>query len=65
MYVVRVFIVSLTMSERATDTEAVIVLLAQLCQEYFTQIRVRLTYGMTLKLEAPGNLITDDPMKTD
>jgi hypothetical protein len=43
---VRVIIVSLTMYERATDSEVVIVLLAHLCQEYFTQIRVRLTYGL-------------------
>jgi hypothetical protein len=42
----RVFIVSLTKSERATDTEAVIVMLTHLCQEYFAQIRVRLTYGL-------------------
>ena len=53
----RVFIVSLTMSERATDSEAVIVLLAHLCQEYLTQIRVRLTYG--LKGEADGVAIIE------
>jgi hypothetical protein len=64
---VRVFIVSLTMSGRATVSEAVIVLLAHLCQGYVTQIRVRLTYGLkgetdeVATIEAPGNLIIGDP----
>ena len=44
-------------SERATDSVAVIVLLAHLCQEDFTQIRVRLTYG--LKGEADEVVIID------
>ena len=64
---VRVFIVSLTMSGRATVSEAAIVLLAHLCQEYVTQIRVRLTYDLkgetdeVATIKAPGNLIIGNP----